>query len=107
MLHKKRRHKDWCPGGGRHITFTVKEKIRKAKPGLPWTHEEVPKQEAKVVMVRCPGCDQRFETYNTEDCCGNGIGSRRIPRHKATVREAKMPRLRKLLKDRAKKRMES
>ena len=91
--------RDWCPGGMERIDFAVKERARKiVHPGRYIERREVPKTEAKIVYARCPECGQRFQTYNIEDCCGPTVGLRRIPRHKATVRPAKVPSLKRIRK---------
>lgn len=74
-LNKKRRKRDWCPGGGEHLDFRWDDESRK---------ECENPERRKVKYVRCKICGQRFEVYNRE-CEDPGCVHFYIPDHKAYV----------------------
>lgn len=76
--------KDWCSGGGRRPTKTIKHR-KKVPKWLARERGERGDSVPRNSFVRCEVCDQRFEAYAI-GCCGGLCGVYYIvPRHKATV----------------------
>ena len=81
-----KRRRDWCPGGGLVLDFTYNQENR-----------DTPPERRKIKTVRCSECGQRFEVHNKE-CSDHGCIHSFVPKHKATVRDAKMPSLKRIRK---------